>query len=296
MARIKNITIQLNEGLNDIIKIGESRHDWKLTNENNQSPYVHSTSTAKNYREVLNSFAKWIKAERQDIWQTKDLKAIDKDVAAEYLIQRQDEGKSAWTISRDVSAINKVLKLGLNKAEIGLKQRRIADIKRSRGNTNANLSPEVLKENSDQMLLAKATGIRRESVTELTPRKFYINEKGLVTGVRVEWQKNGKMCYEKGGRFRIAPVLAEYRERLTEILKDKDPDKPIFKEYSKTIDNHTFRGEYARARYAEEVKMAKMLGKKVSNTYRGCDPDVARIVSGDLGHNRLDVILYHYLR
>ena len=79
---------------------------------------------------------------------------------------------------------------------------------------------------------------------------------------------------------------------VVELLKGKEDGKPMFERYTKKIDNHAFRGEYARKRYQELIKEKGSDAKD----YRGYDSDVLRKLTKDLGHNRLDVVVYHYLR
>ncbi len=86
--------------------------------------------------------------------------------------------------------------------------------------------------------------------------------------------------------------MKDYRESVKEMLIGKTTDKPSFDRYTKKIDNHAFRGEYARNRYKELVQEKG----SDANDYRGYDSKILRILTKDLGHNRLDVVVYHYLR
>lgn len=307
MAKTKNLTIQLNQELDSILAIGESRHKAKQDYAEKmqesgekfniaKSDKIHSVKTAQTYREAINTFSKWIKNEKPDVWKTKDLNSISKEVAYEYLRQREDHGLSAWTISRDMAGINKVLDLGLNKAEGNLKCRRLEDIQRSRGETNDSLSEGILAANKDQIIIAQATGIRRESVTNLEPKSFIFDKEGTPVAVRIEWERDGVMYHEKGGRFRIAPILKEYQRDVSQILKGKDPDKPIFESYSAKIDNHAFRADYAKKRYEELVQSKLILGEGLKNDFRGYDKSLLKEVSQNLGHNRERVVVEHYLK
>ena len=70
----------------------------------------------------------------------------------------------------------------------------------------------------------------------------------------------------------------------------------LFNKYTEKIDNHAFRAEYARARYEELVQIKKEQGEEILQNYRGYDRDCLRQVSQDLGHNRLSVVVEHYMR
>ena len=72
----------------------------------------------------------------------------------------------------------------------------------------------------------------------------------------------------------------------------KSTGKPLFKRYTRKIDNHALRREYAKNRY-KEIAEEKDSEEK---DYRGYDKEVLRVLTQDLGHNRLDVVIYNYLK
>ncbi len=73
-------------------------------------------------------------------------------------------------------------------------------------------------------------------------------------------------------------------------------DDYLFSKYTKKIDNHAFRAEYARERYAELVQQKKDKGDEILNNYRNYVRQIFRLVSNDLGHCRVSVVVEHYLR
>lgn len=93
---------------------------------------------------------------------------------------------------------------------------------------------------SDQMLVASATGIRRQSMLVIRPVDCVRDSDGVVIGIHV---------VEKGGRHRIAPVLTACRVDVTRIvdqaMMEHGQDAPIFERYDVHIDNHHIRAEYA---------------------------------------------------
>lgn len=70
----------------------------------------------------------------------------------------------------------------------------------------------------------------------------------------------------------------------------------LFDKYTKKIDNHAFRAQYARERYEELIQQKRERGEKILKNYKGCDRDCLSQVSQDLGHNRINVVVEHYLR
>lgn len=279
--------IQLHQRLDSLLAIGESKHAAKAVYRQRadaqgrpwnpaQSDFIHSVKTADTYRNVTQEFTAWLKAERPEIWDTKDLSQVSKKVAYDYLKSREARGLSPYTISRDMAAINKLFRLDLTKKEGGLRERSYADVTRSR--TPREYGPAW----NEQILLVKATGCRKESVTKIRPEDAMRCKKtGLVSSVWVR---------EKGGRERQAYVLPEYREQLTKLIDSKSRGRALFERTNPRMAYHSFRREYAKTLY-------KAIKKDVPNaTYRGYDKDAVLAVSTALGHNRPDVAIYHYLR
>lgn len=315
MARKKNLTIQMHNIINDLLRIGESKHDAKLIykeycKENNlpwnpsKSPFIHSTGTAENYRQVVTEFSAWLKVNEPDIWSTKDLSKIDKEIGYKYLKERESNNLSAWTIKKDMSALNKVLDLGLNGKEGNLKDRRLTDITRSR---TAKAHDQSYNANNykDQIEMSKAFGVRRESILG---GEFQIKETSL-------FKKDNEIyisVVEKGGKYREAPCLKSYHEIIdskynineresfskSEFVSYymSDDSDFLFDKYTAKIDNHAFRSEYATNLYEEIASDILDNGDSVDNDYCGYDSSILREVSNALGHNRINVIVNNYLR
>ena len=135
------------------------------------------------------------------------------------------------------------------------------------------------------------------------------NDNGVVVGV---W-----LC-EKGGKVRLAPVLHEYKAEVTEIVdrltNERGYDVPLFDSYGGHVRNHRLRAEYAAA-LLHQMEAARAAGeplfggefpitdycrlkgkdKKRGPKTQGHDTDLVAAVSGALGHNRVEVVLRHYM-
>ena len=297
--------------INSLLRIGESKHLAKQVYKeyceaNNlpynpaKSPFIHSVSTADAYRQTIKEFCAWLKTEKPEVWKTKNLSNIDKKICYEYLQTREKQGCSAWTISKDMSALNKVLDLNLNKKEGNLQERSLKDITRSR-ETCTHDQKYNSANYSNQIEFAKAFGVRRESICG---GQFQVKENSL-------FKSNGKVycsLIEKGGRYREAPCLAKYqssieskyniqeRESLTkeqfiEAYYNSNSDY-LFNNYTSKIDNHSFRAEYATNLYRELAEQKENLQKN----YRDYDSVILKEVSEALGHSRINVVVDHYLR
>lgn len=239
---------------------------------------IHSANTFKSYMQTINEYQKWLGKNKHS-----------EETVKEYLRCRQSEGKSAWTISKDLAALNKACRLDLTKESVGLQNRSINDVKRSRegkGRTS------TLKANSEQIFLAKALGFRRAGIESFVPGDLYIKD-GKVFGATVE----------KGGRFRYSQCLEQYQQKIIDkykpCIRDAHMDKqeyadrhnttdckPFFSAYDKHIDNHSFRHEYAQALRDETAA-------KHPNWRRD---DVDLFVSRNLGHNRISIVRSNYYK
>ena len=318
MGKNKNFTIQLNNRINDLLGIGVSKFDakkdyQKIEEEHgrkanpSKSNYIHNPNSANAYRQTVGEVCKWLKENKTDIWSSKDLNQIDKSVAYEYLKYRE-ESCSAYTVSKDMSALNKVLNLDLNKEEGGLHERSYKDVTRSREPRGMDKSYNP-KNYSNQIEFAKAFGVRRES---MLGGNYQVKDVSLFT------RENRVYCsvIEKGGRYREAPCLDKYQDSIQEkynivrempsLREDQETSftKEIFKhryaesgevlwdKYTTKIDNHAFRGQYARDLYNQIAEQKE----DVKNNYRGYDKEIVEEVSHALGHNRLSVVVEHYLR
>jgi len=321
VGRVKNgsIIYQITERLKSLQCFGQSKHqakkeyrDQKKDNGEKWNPAfaegIYSYKTFDAYKQTAMVMAKWIKTEHPEI---KRIDGINKNIAIQYLQMRQNEGKSAYTVSKDMSAINKVYGMSICKKEAGLNERSYKNITRSRVD-RPNDKKYNPKNYTAQIIFAKATGSRRESVLggqyQVKPCSVWQDAKGNIFVGLVE----------KGGKFRNAPVLGGYRAQITEIIpyipvrvpcgtireeeaKFKELYKNskegyLFSKYTKKIDNHAFRAEYARARYQELIEQKNERGEEILRGYRGYDQDCLGQVSKDLGHNRISVVAEHYMR
>jgi hypothetical protein len=243
----------------------------------------------------------------------RNIEDIDKGVIERYMESYRHA--SAWTISREVAAANRLLGTSYTPRDFGFTQRRTyTSVKNNRGDLPKTSDANNPK-NQDGLYLAAVTGCRRSSITTVTANDAIRDEHGKIYAFN--W------C-EKGGRCRTSLVLPSEQGNLTRWVDSKlkgghSPDAPLVDYISKNAPCHRMRSEYARDLYAE-LKDAKERGVEAYNgrkyelfidrdkydysynnprfkgdVVHGFDKDVALEVSFALGHNRLDVSLYSYL-
>lgn len=308
--KLGSLKYQITQKMQELKRFGESKHEAKFKYRQaceaagvkwnpSKAHGIFSKNTFESYQQTGVEFTAWLKENHADI---KDINNVTRDNIKEYLIYRETSEKSAWTVSKDMAALNKIFSYNLSKAEVGLRERSYKDVERSRG-IKAHDSKYNPYNYKNQISFAKAFGCRRESIRG---GSYQVKEISLFKNAE------GKIfcsLIEKGGRYREAPCLqayqneinslfpnVEYRESITKVefvkmYTESQRDK-LFDSYTTKIDNHAFRAEYARARYEELIQEKS----DVKNDYRGYDKEVIRQVSIDLGHNRPSVVVEHYLR
>ena len=285
MARMSKMDYQLHCRMQEMFCPNVSRHQAKTEYKemmgnkatHNRTIGIHSYKTYDAYKQTSIEFVRYMRNEHKDI---KDINQIKENHVIDYLRYRQDNEKSAYTISKDMAALNKLFNFYITKKDARIQQRTYKDITRSRKprENDRKYNPNNYK---DQILFAKASGCRRESVLRVKPENF-VWENGLPVKVQLK---------EKGGTEREAHMICNYQEDIKRILLGKELDKPLFTKYTKMIDNHAFRSEYSKSRYTE------IFGEREDkNGYKGYDKNALKILTKDLGHNRLDVVVYNYLR
>ena len=300
----KNITIQLNRRIDELLRIGE-----KKVKVNGRVDGIHSVQTAESYRGTANRIGEVCKS-----MGVRNIEDIDKGVIERYMESYRNA--SAWTVSREIAAANRLLGTSYTPRDFNFTQRRsYTSVKNNRGDILPKSSTANKPENQDGLYLASVTGCRRSSITTVTANDAIRDEHGKIYAFN--W------C-EKGGRCRTSLVLPSEQGNLTRWVDSKlkgghSPDAPLVDYISKNAPCHRMRSEYAGDLYAE-LKDAKERGVDVyrgrkfelfidkdkydysyhnprfkSNVVHGFEKDLALEVSFALGHNRLDVSLYSYL-
>ncbi len=100
----------------------------------------------------------------------------------------------------------------------------------------------------------------------------------------------------KGGRWRDVPVLPGREEDVLSVRGERDLDEVVFARIPKHLDVHSYRREFAQALYlfhAPGRDLPPATGRLKPADY---DRAAAQRVTEALGHNRIDVVLRHYIR
>lgn len=302
---------QVQQRLIELARFGESKHlakqAFRRACEEKGIPWnpaqadgVFDTTTMESYRQTALEFAKWL---RQVHPESKDLVNAPRERAIEYLQYRQRKGLSPYTISKDMSALNKICNLNITKKEAGLHNRSYKDVTRSRlpRAHDKQYNPASYER---PITFAKAFGCRRASILR---GKFRVKDVSLF---RYEGKVYASLI-EKGGRYREAPCLASMQSQIERMFPDIQTREPmtkrefellytskeggyLFSRYTTKIDNHAFRSQYACQLYEE--LLAQVEQNQPRKMYRGYDKAIVKAVSEALGHGRLSVVVESYFR
>jgi hypothetical protein len=120
----------------------------------------------------------------------------------------------------------------------------------------------------------------------------------LVAG-HIHEREDGSIQVEvvngKGGKVRMVPVLPGTEAVVQRVLVGRLPNQRVFSRVPGKLDVHGYRRRYAQTyyRYLSRRTLPPSDRRLKKDDY---DAQAARQVSQALGHNRLDIVLRHYLR
>lgn len=251
---------------------------------------IHSFKTRSVYQGHVVRFIRWVRT----TYQIKDLAQVDAradELATRYLQRHLAEGKSAYTLQAERSALRLFFANRSLAQQVELPRRTRVTIRRSR---------EVVAHDRHfqaanwQPLLRflQATGLRRNEVRLLVACDIVVCEtEGDYQGQTVVKVRNGK-----GGKSRTVPVLVGHERDVLCLGEGRQDDEPVFSRIPKHLDVHSYRRVYAQALYlslAPGRLLPPQTGRLNPRTY---DAEAVMAVSKALGHRRKDVVLHHYLR
>lgn len=289
MSKISN---QIQHEISNLTKLGQKKKEAQkeariiynekhgsLEGYNISKTYtIRSIDTALAYRNSGEQFAAWLKEEKS----INKIKLVTRELAGEYLKQRQEKGLSAWTLKKDLAAINKIFDFNLTSKELDLKERKLINIKRSRSGPDKS-RPGLIEKYREQIMLINSCGCRRSSVTRVEYQDIVFKD-NIAVAVKL---------IEKGGKARTAPVLTSEQQDFTAMIEKYCNSKDnIFNDFDNHVEAHFYRANYAKSLY-KELYVKK--GSELNPQYKGYDAIVLGEVSKALGHNRLNVVVNNYL-
>lgn len=282
-----SLNYQIHQRMEQLKCLGESRHQAKeeykqMVGHNkthNKTVGMHSHGTYNAYKSSCKAFTNFLKEQCQEV---KNISDIDDAHVKKFIECREEQGYSAHTYSKDLAALNKMFNTDIKKVDCDVANRSYKAIENNRDlkehHKNINLDNY-----RDVRTFIEGTGVRRSSLEKIDRDSFKYDHNGVPERVCV---------VEKGGRYREAEIRESYREYIQHQIQNAGENK-LFEHIPNRFPCHRFRQEYAEKLYEE--KLEKLENAENREQYRGYDREILREVSKNLGHNREDVIVYHYL-
>jgi integrase len=272
--------------------IGESRRqakqDMRASGESVwtfSTGRIHSFKTRSVYQENVVRFVRWARSTHQ----IKNLAQLDPQantLATVYLQQQLADGKSPYTLQVERAALRLFFDNRMLANTVKIPRRQRENITRARGSIiyGNHLNPAHWQ---SMICFLRATGLRRREARDLRVSDISQDHGGQLL-VSID---NGK-----GGKVRDVPVLPGHEQDVLQVTKGRDPESLVFDHIPKALRVHAIRREYAQSfylHYAPGRDLPSVTGRLKRSDY---DRDAVQRVSWALGHNRVDVVLRHYLR
>jgi integrase len=249
---------------------------------------IHSFKTRTVYQAHVVRFVRWARS----IHQVKALSQLDPQaeaLATEWLQAQLAEGKSPYTLQAERAALRLFFGNRTLAQDVAIPRRTREHITRSRG--PAAHDRHIQLANWQPLIrFLQATGLRRNELRTLRDQDIIRDDLEYLDEVVVK-VRNGK-----GGKARTVPVLPGREADVRAVLSGSDPEALVFSRIPKHLDVHSYRREYAQAlyqHYAPGRGLPPAQGRLKPGDY---DRDAAQRVSWALGHNRIDVVIRHYIR
>lgn len=284
-SKRKSLKRQAVDQLLSMKAFGQKKHrDKQLNNGRPIKSKIYSLGTMHEYLKIAVRFTDWAKVHGCRFLEDA------KPLVGQYLQERIDAGKSAWTIETDASALSKLFQVERSEFGVELPPRRREDITQHRSkDTWKGLFSE--KNNQDFVDLCRATGMRRHEIAALRTEDVTLESDGRVMIHVVSG---------KGGRERNLEALSDAPWRLAEAAKAEGREFVVARVPSHAP-IHQYRAEYAREMYERIARDPATLPRKERYCAKAerfgqeYDREALRVVSENLGHSRVDVLM-NYLR
>lgn len=272
--------------------IGENRHAAKkIIREGKGKAWtvsdgkIHSYKTRSTYQERTIRFVTWAR-ETHHVTSLEQLDPRANELTTQYLQHHLDEGKSSYTLHAERAALRMFFDDRTLASTLTLPIRARSAITRSRNPVGhdrhfqpANWQP--------LMNFLRATGLRRQELRDL---KCSDISRGHDRQVSVHVESG------KGGRQREVPVLPGHEAEVWAMKEGRADEEKVFPRIPKHLDVHSVRREFAQALYLHHAPGRALPPAEGRLRPKDYDRNAAERVTWALGHNRIDVVLRHYIR
>lgn len=268
--------------LNEISRIGESRHEAKKIGE--ASEHIYSIKTYEDYKQTMKVFAKYCLKEHPEVKHISDCKQYVK----EYINYMIEKSLSSFSQKSRLSCFRKFY--GDRFEDVKTEGRVRSKIRRSRYDT-ANSRHFSEEANAPLVHFCKCTGLRRSELERL---------KGGCVSKHSDGNWYIDRVKGKGGRIRDVRILNNDQEVIDKI-NNTPADQLVWPHVHTHADIHGYRADYCQALYYSVARDVDTLDKKEIYICRKdlnakLDRVAMKICSESLGHSRLGIISYSYWR
>lgn len=248
---------------------------------------IYSKNTFETYKRQFNYFADWLAEAHKEAYTLADARQY----VDEYLLHLIELERSAYSITTAKAALAKVFQTEATQF-IDTPPRERANIKRSRGVAvrDSNISN---KTETKLALFSSAVGLRRKEMINIESKDlFFDNGKAYLNVTKGT----------KGGKARIVEICGT-SEGETKMIVEwiQSRNGKLFPKLNTNYDNHYYRAVYAQRlydRYKREEKDIPTKERYIMRKERAgevYDRSAMKVVSENLGHNRISVIAQSYL-
>ncbi len=293
MGSRKSIIREAIERLDSLMAFGQSRFQAKQAKRAASAEAgwtvstgkIHSHTTRKVYQQHVLAFINWVRT-THGITRLARLEERADELVTEYLAAHVAARRSAYTLQAERAALRLFFGNWSLAVAVDIPRRTRTTITRSRGPAphDRHFQPAHWQAH---IRFAQACGLRRAELRDLRVRDVYTADDGSLF-VHV---KNGK-----GGKAREVPVLLGHEQDILTVVQERAPHEKVFDHIPRHMDVQSYRRDSAQRRYLQQAPdqaLPPVEGRLRQDDY---DPAAAQQVSWALGHNRLDVVLRHYLR
>lgn len=248
---------------------------------------IYSEQTYRTYRKQFGYFADWVGKTHPEALTLEDTHKF----ANEYLQHLINREISPYTIATVKAAMAKIYGVS-SSSFIKTPERSRSGIKRSRYDV---ASDRHISEATESRLarFTSATGLRRSEMLKITSDDlFFENGKAYLNVTRGT----------KGGKTRVVEIMGVSEDDTKNIVEFIQSKKGrLFPKLHSNYDNHRYRGAYAMrlymhyARKEKDIPRADRYVMRKDRAGEVYDKSAMKMVTKNLGHNRIDVIAQSYL-
>ena len=275
----------LKDTLHEKYKLGKSTP--KTGKVHNGTELIHSHTTYHTYLDAVDRFADWCKAQG-----IKTLPEARNAVPA-YVQARKEQGKSAFTIAKDVAAIAKSMDCKMTDFGMKLPRRNRENIKNNRGVAERQKSFKETQYRTPIDFI-RACGLRRNELNHLRGDQLRLSKNGTAY-IRIA-RGDGS----KGGKVRYAEIAGVHKAMVLSMMQTAGQGLVFPEGIPLQVNSHHYRGDYAKMLYKLYSRDVRTLPTQELYICRGSmkglrfDRKALEIVSKSLGHNRIDVVVNNY--